>query len=194
VNRFKVAGETIAQSAGDRRNAPPPDGATEFIDLHHDAALRHGIRYAVAVINAHAGLSFSRLDRAFAGVMLRDDPEGAHSKIAPMLIDYFASGVRPSMYDLALLHAAARCNQVFVRHATGFGQYVRRPSESAVDFHRRMIGEQPDEPRSRPPRAEGPPLFAALVHGDLALPEGSEVFTLTRERVVPTLAASDLIS
>jgi hypothetical protein len=240
--------ELVAQSAGDLRSARWPDGATEFVDLHREPALTNDVRYAVAVINAYSGMSFSQLERAFAGVMLRDDPEGTHfdprtvalkfalegdngvfmpfvfdvregvlhwldvhakgqlemndvessnaaiTKIAPELIDYFASGVRPSMYDLALLHAAARCDRVFVRRATGFSQYVRQPRESSVDFHRRLVGERADEPRSGPPRAEGPPQFAALFQGDLALPVGSEVFSLTREQVTPTLAASDLIS
>ncbi|MFV8754301.1 MXAN_6230/SCO0854 family RING domain-containing protein [Nannocystaceae bacterium ST9] len=246
--QFGDPGSPIAQSAGDLRDAPWPDGASEFVDLHRAAALEHGIRYAVAVINAYAGLSFSRLARAFAGVMIRDDPEGQHfdprtvalkfalegdngmfmpfafdvrestlhwldvhakgrlemnnvatsnaaiSKIAPELIDYFASGVRPSMYDLALLHAAARCDRVFVRGPAGFALYVRRADESVFDFHHRMVGERADEPRCAAPRAEGPPLFAALVHADLALPEASVSYSLTHEQAVPTLAASDLIS
>ena len=68
----------IARSAGDLVEAPYPDGASEFIDLHCKNAQKLGIRYAVMVINSYAGMPFSALERAFAGVMLRDDPMGKH--------------------------------------------------------------------------------------------------------------------
>src|SRR5205823_536144 len=48
-------GDLIAQSAGDLRDAPWPDGATEFVDLHRDQALAEGLRYAVMVVNNYAG-------------------------------------------------------------------------------------------------------------------------------------------
>lgn len=44
-------GPLIAQSAGDLRDGPWPDGATEFVDLHRDQALAAGVRYAVMVVN-----------------------------------------------------------------------------------------------------------------------------------------------
>lgn len=69
-------GTLVAQSAGDLRDAPHPEGASEFVDLHLDAARRLPSRYAVAVVNAYAGLPFDRLERAFAGLMLRDGDEG----------------------------------------------------------------------------------------------------------------------
>lgn len=69
-------GEPIATSSGDLRDAPHPDGATEFVDVHRAGALAHGARYAVMIVNAFSGLPFGRLERGFAGVMLRDDPRG----------------------------------------------------------------------------------------------------------------------
>lgn len=71
-------GEVIARSAGDLRSAPWPDGASEFVDVHRASAQRAQVRYAVAVVNSYSGLSFDQLERAFAGVMLRDDEGGAH--------------------------------------------------------------------------------------------------------------------
>jgi len=68
--------EIVAQSAGDLRNAPWPDGATEFVDLDCELAGSLGARFAVMVINAYAGLPFSQLEQGFAGLMLRDDPAG----------------------------------------------------------------------------------------------------------------------
>jgi hypothetical protein len=115
------------------------------------------------------------------------------------MIDYFASGARPSMLNLALYHAAARAQRVFLR-AAGAGPsdpvklFVRRPGENPLSFHQRLVRGEPDEPRSRPPRADGPPLLALLHRGDLDLPEGSTAYALFRERLTPSLAASDLLS
>jgi hypothetical protein len=73
-----LEGTSIAKSAGDKQDAPYPDGATELVDLRRDEARAAGVRYAVMVVNAYAGLSFSQLERCYAGIMLRDDEHGAH--------------------------------------------------------------------------------------------------------------------
>jgi hypothetical protein len=77
LQKLGAKGEVIAQSSGDLRNAPWPDGASEFVDLHPAAARREGIRYAVAVINSYAGLPFDKLERAFAGWMELESDKGA---------------------------------------------------------------------------------------------------------------------
>jgi hypothetical protein len=235
-------GARIATSSGDLRAAPFPDGATELVDLDRDAARAAGLRYAVMVVSAYAGLSFEQLDRALAGVMLRDDVGGwqfdprtvelafemrgskgtfvplvfdleagrlhwldayargqlelnnvanaSHDirRLCPDLIQYFASGVRPSMYDLARLHAAARCRRVLVRDGAGIRAVVRRPDESARDFLTRIGG---GEPATLPTDV---PVFAALLRGDLELPAGSTAYALFRERVTAPIAASDLLA
>jgi hypothetical protein len=240
-------GALIAQSAGDLRDGPWPNGATEFVDLHRDQALAAGVRYAVMVVNNYAGMPFSLLERGFAGMMLRDDPAGKHfdprtvelkfaldgengvflplvldlrenvlhwldvhakgqfemnnvensnaaiTKICPELMMYFGSGVRASMFDLGLLHAAARCKRVFVR-GQSVSQFVRRPDENVEGFHARLVRGDADEPRSRAPRVDGSPLIAMLYRGDVDLPEGSSAYALFRERVTPSLAADDLLS
>src|SRR5262245_21686636 len=38
-------------------------------------------------------------------------------QICPQLISYFRSGVRPSMWDLGLLHAAARSREVTIQNS-----------------------------------------------------------------------------
>lgn len=238
--------EVIAKSSGDMRDAPWPNGATEFVDLDCQKATAMGARYAVMVINAFAGLSFSQLDRAFAGLMLRDDPGGDHfdpvtvqlkfaldgtngvfmplvldlrdnvlhwldvqtrgqlamnnvetskgdiADVCPKLMTYFGSGVRPSMYDLALLHAAARCQRVTIRDR-GLRQFVRMSNETREAFFERIVHGLPD---LELPAAtfDDAPIFAALYSGDLTLPEGSCSYVLIRERTKPTIAASDLLS
>ena len=248
--QLKFSGQTaqeIALSAGDLRDAPYPDGATEFVDLHRERARAEGIRYAVMVVNSYAGLPFSGLQRAYAGVMLRSDDGGVHfdprtvalkfdlqgengvflpmvvdiqesvlhwldvystgqfkfnnvetsngaiRKICPEMMVYFASGVRLSMYDLALLHAAARCENVYVRSSAGTRRFVRRPGEEPRSFHCRLLaGEAEEERRQLPAFASG--VFACLFHGDVDLPAGSTCYALFRERQISTIAASDLLS
>jgi hypothetical protein len=248
--QLKFSGQTaqeIALSAGDLRDAPYPDGATEFVDLHRGRAGAEGIRYAVMVVNSYAGLPFSGLERAYAGLMLRSDDGGIHfdprtvalkfdlqgenGVFLPMVVDiqedvmhwldvystgqfkfnnvetsngairticpemmaYFAGGVRPSMCDLALLHAAARCEKVYVRSSDGARRFSRRPGEEPGSFHRRIVaGETEEERRPLPAFASG--MFACLFYGDLDLPAGSTCYALFRERQTSAIAASDLLS
>jgi hypothetical protein len=245
--QWNVGSALVAKSAGDLQNAPWPDGATEFIDLHRDEALAAGVRYAVMVVNNYAGMPFSQLDRGFAGLMFRDDPEGWHFdprtvelkfsiegengvfmplvldvqenvlhwidmqargeldmnnvetskgaifRVCPALMDYFSSGARASMLDLGLLHAAARASRVILRGETN-RLFVRQSDEDTGAFYERLRDGVPDETGVDLPRAEGLPLMALLYRGDIELPKESSVYALFRERVAPTLAASDLLS
>jgi len=241
------AARGIALSAGDLRDAPYPDGATEFVDAHRERARVEGIRYAVMVVNSYAGMPFSALDRAYAGLMLRSDAEGVHfdpgavaltfdlqgdngvflpmvvdiqedvmhwldvystgqlefnnvensnaaiRKICPEMIAYFGSGARSSVYDLALLHAAARCANVHVRGEAGVRRFSRGPAEPLLSFYRRILaGEAEEERRALPVFTGG--VFACLFHGDVDLPAGSVCYALFRERQTSVIAASDLLS
>lgn len=240
-------GAVIATSSGDLRSAPFPDGATEFVDLHRDVALASGARYAVMVVNNFAGMPFSGLLRGFAGLMLRDDPAGAHfdprtvalrfdlqgdngiflplvldlreatlhwldvqskgqlqlnnvatskgaiQKLCPELMGYFASGARCSLFDLALLHAAARGRRVVVR-GEPTTLVVREPAEDAAAFLARIRTGAGAETCAAWPDLGPAPVFAALHQGDLELPAGSAAYVLFPGRTSPTLAASDLLS
>ena len=246
--RFDANGKVIATSAGDLRDAPWPDGATEFVDIDRDAALALGIRYAVMVVNNYYGLPFSLLERAFAGLMLRDDLGGKHfdprtvelkftvggengvflplvldlqqsalhwldvqargqfemnnvetskaaiAKLCPEMIAYFASGTRTSMFELALLHAAARCQRIVVR-GESIVEFVRHSDEDVIAFHERLRSGPADRHHSPSPQPiDDEPLLAMLYRGDLDLPARSSAYVLFRERIIPSLAASDLIS
>jgi hypothetical protein len=242
----------IARSAGDLRDAPWPDGATEFVDVDRQKALEAGFRYCVTVINAYAGLPFSGLERGFAGLMLRDDPGGSHfdprtvawrftlqgqngvfmpmvfdlqenlvhwldvqakgqfemnnvetsrkaiAQICPQLISYFRSGTRPSMWDLGLLHAAARSREVTIQHrGRSLAHFVRMDTETAAEFHRRLT----ELTAGLTPGASGTvgikpsaPVLAILYRGECDLPPGSVAYTLFRERIINPITASDLLS
>lgn len=243
-------GKVIARSAGDLRNAPWPDGATEFVDLYRDAAREAGVRYVVMVVNNYSGVAFSQLERAFAGIMLRDEPSGKHfdprtvelkfaldgengiflplvldvrdgvlhwldvhsrgglqfnnvansnsaiTKICPEQMSYFASGARASMFELGLLHAAARCQRVFIRSAddSAVAEFRRKRDETIGAFHARLVAGHPDLTRAFSSRTDGPAMLAFLFRGNLELPAGSHAYALFRENVSTTMTASDLLS
>jgi hypothetical protein len=113
-------------------------------------------------------------------------------RIGPEMLASFGSGVRPSMLDLALLHAAARCRRVERRARDGHVvAWVRRPDEPTAVFLRRLRKEAPDEQGARDDDA---PVFAALLHGDRSVPMGSLVWALLPETVTSAVAASDLLT
>lgn len=237
----------VATSSGDLRDAPWPDGASEFVDLDVAAAVAAGWRYAVMVVTNYAGMPFSALERGFAGVMLRSDRgcatfdprtvalrfalDGANGVFTPLAVDLegrqlfwldactrglpafnnvatatrtlermcrdtmacFRHGVRPSLFHLGALHAAARAGRAWVRTGDGFQRFVRRSDESTWDLYRRIVDGTPDAVQAALPAVE-PPVLAVLLHGDLALPEGSEAWALFREALTGTVAASDLLA
>jgi hypothetical protein len=128
-------------------------------------------------------------------------------RICPAMIDYFASGTRPTMLDLGRYHAAARSRRVLVRTAGPGDQpgathvFLRRDDEPALAFLERLRGGEPDQ---RLPAGElgvdptthlgEAPIFAMLLRGDLALPAGSSSYALFRQQLIPTMAAPDLLA
>ncbi len=100
-----AAGVALAKSSGDFTSAPWPDGASEFVDIDRARALANGYRYAVMVVNAYAGLSFHDLERATAGVMLRDDVQGLHFDPRTVELAFALDGANgvfmPVVVDLA---------------------------------------------------------------------------------------------
>ncbi len=96
-------GEDAAVHSGDLTSAPPPLGASEFVDLDLDALEARGVRHLVVIIFSFNDVSFDQLPEAFAGFMLRGASGGEHfdartveqrfdlqgnAKIAvPMLVD-----------------------------------------------------------------------------------------------------------
>ncbi|HET9954503.1 MAG TPA: MXAN_6230/SCO0854 family RING domain-containing protein, partial [Polyangiaceae bacterium] len=241
------SGSEVALSSGDYTSAPYPDGSSEFIDLYRERALAEGMRYAVMVVNAYSGMPFSLLERAFAGLMLRDDVQGMHfdprtvelkfslqgangvflplvfdleagtlhwldvyskgqlelnnvenstsaiTKICPEMIDYFSSGVRTTMFDLALLHGAARAGRVLVR-GREWRCFERTADETSGQFLQRIRTELDAETKNFPAPVEPVvpvptgPVLAVLYRGDLPLPENSAVYALFREGMIPNLS------
>jgi hypothetical protein len=130
----------------------------------------------------------------------------AITTICPQMLAYFRSAVRPTVLQLALLHAAARCESVTLR-AENVRRFHRRRDEDAVSFHERLVSGAADEEAADPAALEagrtnetgteeaaGLPIFAALFRGDIDAPDGSVVYSLFRLRTLPTISASDLLA
>ncbi|MFF8841588.1 MXAN_6230/SCO0854 family RING domain-containing protein [Streptomyces sp. NPDC015127] len=63
---------TAAVHSGDLQDAPPPLGASEFVDLDPERLAEAGVRYVVAVVYSYNNVPFGDLADAFAGLMVRD--------------------------------------------------------------------------------------------------------------------------
>lgn len=113
----------------------------------------------------------------------------AITTICPTLMAYFASGTRPSMFELVAMHAAARCRRVIVRGAAT--RVFLRGDEDERAFLARILRGDADQ--TEQPQLDGP-VLAALERGNVELPAGSQVYALFREQLTGTIAASDLLS
>lgn len=100
--QFRV-GEDAAVHSGDLTSAPPPLGASEFVDLNLRKLAAEGIRYLVVAIFSYNDVPFERMNDAFAGLMSspptrrsnfdprrveqRFDLQGEAKLAVPMLVD-----------------------------------------------------------------------------------------------------------
>ncbi|MFJ8078185.1 MXAN_6230/SCO0854 family RING domain-containing protein [Streptomyces sp. NPDC096176] len=82
--RFATA---AAVHSGDLQDAPPPLGASEFVDLDLDRLDAAGVRYVVAVVYSYNNVPFGDLAEAFAGLMLRDGPGNAGPVFEPRSVE-----------------------------------------------------------------------------------------------------------
>ena len=99
---YQLSYEDVARSSGDFTSAPFPDGASEFVDIDVAAARKRGVRYAVMVVNAYSGLPFDRLERAFAGLMLRDNVDGVVFDPRTVELKFALSGANGVFLPLVL--------------------------------------------------------------------------------------------
>lgn len=101
TNLSEFAGAAV--HSGDLTSAPPPEGASEFIDLDLERLASFGVRCLASVIFSFNDVAFDELPDAFAGFLEHHGPEGeifdprkvaqrfelrGETKIAiPMLVD-----------------------------------------------------------------------------------------------------------
>ncbi|MFE5583770.1 MXAN_6230/SCO0854 family RING domain-containing protein [Kitasatospora sp. NPDC056531] len=75
-----VLGPRAAVHSGDFTTAPPPHGATEFVDLDLRALGKARARYAVVVVFSYNDIPFEDLAEAFAGFMTLTPSEAARQR------------------------------------------------------------------------------------------------------------------
>ncbi|MEJ7602881.1 MAG: TerD family protein [Kofleriaceae bacterium] len=112
--------------------------------------------------------------------------------------DFTETGARPTLWDVAAIHAAARGNVVYVRERDDeITMYKRRDSETGHARLVRILARDHDGAISVIPAADAPTWFATL-RDDLAIPTGSSGFVLdartTGGEGLTRLAAADLIA
>ncbi|WP_344614775.1 hypothetical protein, partial [Dactylosporangium salmoneum] len=94
-------GDRAAVHSGDLTSAPPPLGATEYLDLHRERLLDEGVAWAVPVVLSYNDVPFEALDAALAGFSLPQD-EGATFDAARVLQRFSLRGDTRSLAPLIL--------------------------------------------------------------------------------------------
>jgi hypothetical protein len=112
--------------------------------------------------------------------------------------DFVGNRARPTMWDLAALHAAARANVIYVRELDGTVSTIRRRDGETTMERLARIYDNPDHDSqlSRIPHADAPTLLVVL-RDDLAIPKGSAGYILDARGSLTNLtrlAAGDLIA
>jgi hypothetical protein len=245
-----VVGDRVVIHSGDLTSAPPPLGASEFVDLEVDRLRALGARHAVMVVFSHDSIPFDQLTHGFAGLVIspqggepfdpravaqRFDLHGRSVVTVPLVIDLearrlrwldvhitghgalhqvggyraalahigrdftdlAATGARPTLWDLAAIHAVARANIVYVRERGGaIAAYRRRDKEQALARLARLhAGDDPDGMLDELPPANAPTWFAVL-RDDVALPPASSGYVLDPRASgagIDRLSAGDLL-
>lgn len=123
---------------------------------------------------------------------------GGLAHIGQDTLAYFGTGARPTLWELACLHAAARTRTVYVRRKDARVSVLsREPDEDAGRFLRRL---RRLEGATEVPRLalQAAPTFFAGLSDEPSLPAGSEGYALrfryTEADQVKRLAAGDLLA
>ncbi|ABF90289.1 conserved hypothetical protein [Myxococcus xanthus DK 1622] len=111
---------------------------------------------------------------------------------------YFGTGARPTPWELACLHVAARSRTVQVRRRDGTVSVLKRGSdEDTAAFLRRLRGLEVDATSHAFAPGSAPTFFAGMTDHP-SLPAGSEGYALrflhTSAESVSWLAAGDLVA
>ncbi|HSD87913.1 MAG TPA: hypothetical protein VLB44_10385, partial [Kofleriaceae bacterium] len=111
--------------------------------------------------------------------------------------DLISTHSRPTMWDVACIHAAARANTIYIRERDGtFTTYKRRDNESKpARLGRLMSGAADDGRVTAIPVADAPTWFALMT--GMPMPRGSEGYVLDARGMgqgSDLFAAGDLVA
>ncbi|WP_426747567.1 MXAN_6230/SCO0854 family RING domain-containing protein [Myxococcus faecalis] len=123
---------------------------------------------------------------------------GGLARLGKDTLAYFGTGARPTLWELATLHAAARSRTVHVRRRDGSVSVLKRAEdEDTASFLRRLRGLEADSTARSFTPGKAPTFFAGLTDVP-ALSQGSEGYALrflhTSAEEVTRLGAGDLVS
>lgn len=101
--RYGGGNDNVSAHSGDIVDAP--NGASEFIDINIEKALKMGARYVAVNIITYTGQNFSDMKECFAGVMLRDNLKSGEAYEAKSVEHKFdltsaSQTAMPMLFDL----------------------------------------------------------------------------------------------
>ncbi len=115
--------------------------------------------------------------------------------VARDLADLAAARARPTLWDIAAIHAATRANIVYVRERDGaITTFRRRDGEPAMARLSRLMSGSGEDGRATAIPAANAPTWFALVHADLALPAGSVGYHVDGVAAAERLSIAALIA
>ncbi|MER6910381.1 MXAN_6230/SCO0854 family RING domain-containing protein [Streptomyces sp. NPDC000594] len=136
-------GTDAAVHSGDLTSAPPPAGASEFIDLDLDRLDRAGVRHLVVAVFSYSDTPFTELPEAFAGLMVRDGPGGSGPVFDPRQVEQRFDLTSPARASVPLvIDVAARTLRWLdvVRGVTGTRHAVHRHVNHLTTLGRSLTG------------------------------------------------------
>jgi hypothetical protein len=178
--------------------APTPAGAfdphsAQRFDLHGAAPIAIPLAIDLDTRRAHF------VDVALPGRGTLDRLGGFHAAVAHLGRDLEAFGAgRPTLWDAAAIHAAARANIIYVRERDrSITTYRRRDGETAAARLDRILAGAPDDGRLGAIPTANAPTWLAVVSDDFSIPMGSVGYIVDSRSGsgdgIERLAARDLV-
>lgn len=182
-------------------NAPAEEAAFDPRAVHHRFDLRGRSLVTVPLTIDLSERRLRWLDvhlRGRADIAKAGGYRAALAHVGRDVADLIGGGTRPTMWDVACIHAAARANIVYIRERDGsFTAYRRRDNESkTARLGRIMSGAADDGRLAAIPPANAPTWFALM--SGIPMPKGSAGYVLD-DRGLPLdgidrLTAADLVA
>jgi hypothetical protein len=123
---------------------------------------------------------------------------GYHQKLSAIGKDfqnYFSSGTRATLWQLACIHAAARSETVFVRDEHGKVKQFEKGNASPLEFYRSVVQHEENTILEKPELTRA--MLCYVVRADFVPPAGSEMYALywndTPRTALLKQSASDLV-
>ncbi len=182
-------------------------GRSGYVELATDAATQRFDIAGRALVTCALAIDLAERRTCWLGVPIADRAAlagagGFRAALAHAAADIAtnsASQARPTLWDLACVHAAARANVVYIRERDGaITTYRRRDHEDPVlRLGRVLSGANDDGTAAAIPVADAPTLVAVLAD-DLAIPRGSAGYILDARRTgaagVTRMSATELVA